>query len=119
MMPLPQVGRRAAEGAGEAVFTLAPGPEHPAFQGHFPGDPLLPGVVQVDWAVRLGQEAFGPLGAFQALDQVKFLRPARPGTELELRLALDRAPGRVRLRFQYLGADGKVSSGAVLFRDPS
>ncbi|MGA2081520.1 MAG: hypothetical protein ABSH53_13055 [Holophaga sp.] len=114
MMALPAVTPRGTGPDGEAVFTLAVGPEHPAFRGHFPGDPLLPGVVQVDWAVRLGREAFGPLGDFQGLDQAKFLRPVRPGVPLELRLAL--APGSGRLRFQYQDAEGKVSSGTALFR---
>jgi len=115
-MPLPPVTPRGTGPDGEAAFALEPGPEHPAFQGHFPGDPLLPGVVQVDWAVRLGREAFGSLGGFQGLDQIKFLRPVRPGTALELRLALVRAPGSCRLRFQYFDPEGKVSSGTVLFR---
>jgi len=121
MMPLPQVSRRPTPAEGPpsvAVFTLVPGPDHPAFAGHFPGDALLPAVVQVDWAVRLGQMAFGPLGAFQGLDRVKFLRPVRPGTGLELRLSLEAGDAAsARLRFQYQDAAGKVSSGTVLFQD--
>jgi 3-hydroxymyristoyl/3-hydroxydecanoyl-(acyl carrier protein) dehydratase len=50
MMPLPPI---LASGPG-ARFRLAMDPAHPAFQGHFPDFPLLPGVVQVDWAARLG-----------------------------------------------------------------
>jgi 3-hydroxymyristoyl/3-hydroxydecanoyl-(acyl carrier protein) dehydratase len=118
MMPLPAVARRDRIAAGQAAFTLVPGAGHPAFAGHFPGDPVLPGVVQVDWAVRLAREAFGPLGGFRGLDQAKFLRPARPGEALELRLALDRGADALRLRFQYQGPAGRVSSGTVRFQLP-
>jgi 3-hydroxymyristoyl/3-hydroxydecanoyl-(acyl carrier protein) dehydratase len=97
--------------ASEAVFSISLTADLQAFQGHFPGDPLLPGVVQVDWACRLGQEAFGPLGRFTGLDQIKFLEPIRPSDDLEL--ALTRVPGK--LRFQYLGSRVKMSSGTILF----
>jgi len=96
------------------VFTLDLGPELPVWQGHFPGDPVLPGVVQVDWAIRLGTAAFGPLGRFAGLDQVKFLAPIRPGGELELRLALD--PARSRLDFQYWRGAVRHGSGQVRFQ---
>ena len=118
MMPLPPVIRRYPAEDGPA-FTLAIGPELPAFQGHFPGDPVVPGVVLVDWAIRLGQEAFGPLGPFAGLDQVKFLEPLRPGCEVELIVALDRSGGGSRLRFQYRGEAGRKASGTVLFQNPS
>ena len=109
MMPLPATCLdRSATGARYA-FVLAP--ELPAFHGHFPGDPVLPGVVLVDWAARLGQEAFGPLGGFLGLDQVKFLAPVRPGEPLELALALE---GRT-LRFRYLASGAAKASGAILW----
>jgi len=108
MMSLPaQLLRRDSR---EAVYALALGPDLQAFQGHFPGDPVLPGVVQVDWAVRLGEAAFGPLGAFRGLDQLKFLAPIRPLEPLELTLTA--APGR--LRFQYRCGLELRSSGCIL-----
>jgi 3-hydroxymyristoyl/3-hydroxydecanoyl-(acyl carrier protein) dehydratase len=119
MTAQPPVTRRGTGPDGEAVFALAVEAALPAFQGHFPGDPLLPGVIQVDWAIRLGQEAYGDLGAFRGLEQVKFLRPVRPGTGLELRLALEPGAGGRRLRFQYLDPAGRVSSGTVQFQNQS
>lgn len=95
------------------VFTLVMDPELTAFQGHFPGNPILPGVVQVDWAVRLGTEAFGDLGRFRAIEHLKFLDLIRPGETLELHLDFDPALGR--LRFSYLAGAARKSSGVIRF----
>jgi 3-hydroxymyristoyl/3-hydroxydecanoyl-(acyl carrier protein) dehydratase len=97
----------------EARFVLELRPEDLAFQGHFPGDPILPGVVQLDWAIRLGHEAFGPLGAFQGLQNLKFMDLTRPGEKLELVLAWD--PAAAKLGFRYSAEGGKKSSGIVCF----
>lgn len=119
MIPLPPASAVRVGPEGGAAFTLALTAELPAFRGHFPGDPVLPGMIQVDWAIRFGQEAFGAPGRFAGLDQVKFLEPIRPGDEVELRLAMDRSAGRTRLRFQYLGRTGRKSSGTILFQPAS
>jgi len=108
MMPMPATLLR--RGPLEAAYALALAPDLEAFRGHFPGDPLLPGVVQVDWAVRLGEAAFGPLGAFRGLGPLKFLAPIRPLEALELTLAAE--PGR--LRFQYRCGPDLRSSGTIL-----
>ena len=109
----------------DLTLTLALDPDLLVFQGHFPGDPILPGVVQVDWAIRFGTEAFGPLGRFRGLEQVKFLGLIRPGERVELQLgwASDRgadpvarsAPGEATLHFKYMVAGGVRSTGAARF----
>ncbi len=111
MIPFPASLR--PEPGAEGRFTLAVEPEHPAFLGHFPGQPILPGVVQVDWALRLGAEAFGPLGAFRALEHLKFQDIIQPGEPLTLALAWD-AQAR-QLAFEYRGAAGPKSKGFAVF----
>jgi len=111
--PPPVLGH--ASGA-EEVFRLGLDPGLLAFQGHFPGDPILPGVIQVDWAIRLGREAFGALGPFGGVARLKFLAPVRPGEDLELSLSLD--PGRERMDFRYHVAAVLKSSGTVVFGPP-
>ena len=109
MMPVPAV--LLSRSATDAAFTLTLAPACEAFQGHFPGDPILPGVVQVDWAIGLGLEAFGDLGPFRGLDQVKFLAPIRPLEPVTLSLSLE--PGK--LRFLYTSGEVRKASGTVRF----
>jgi 3-hydroxymyristoyl/3-hydroxydecanoyl-(acyl carrier protein) dehydratase len=109
MMPLPATLLRRSP--REAAYALALAPDLPAFQGHFPGSPILPGVVQVDWAMRLGEAAFGPLEPFRGLERVKFLVPIRPLEPLEVVLEL--RPGRLAFRYQC-GAERRASGILLL-----
>ncbi len=54
--------------------------EHPSADGHFPGNPIIPGALLLDVAL----EAMGVAGG-AVIRSAKFLRPVRPGTALELR----------------------------------
>src|SRR3546814_12508111 len=56
------------------------GDDHPALPGHFPGRPIVPGVVILDRVLDAIEAAHGPLGALR-LPQVKFLRPLLPGQD--------------------------------------
>lgn len=94
-------------------FELRVDPDHPAFAGHFPGDPILSGLIQVDWAIRLGRDAFGFPGSFRALEHLKFQAPIRPAEPVELRLSWDAARGH--LDFLYSGQGDRKSQGIAVF----
>lgn len=86
-----------------------------AFDGHFPQARILPGVVQLDWAIHYGREAFAMPPRFLRMDALKFQHVARPGDQLQLTLAWDAAKGV--LGFRYVSDHGVHSSGRVVFGD--
>jgi predicted hotdog family 3-hydroxylacyl-ACP dehydratase len=82
----------------------------PQLQGHFPGRPVLPGIVQLQWALDVAREQLGVTGAPSALEALKFRRPLLPAEEFELRV--DAARG---LRFEIDAPGENVSSGRARF----
>ena len=83
------------------------------FDGHFPQAPILPGVAQVDWAVRYGREAFALPTHFLRMEALKFQRVARPG--MRVRLQLEWLPQKSALAFSYGSALGPHASGRLVF----
>lgn len=80
---------------------LCVAPEHPALQGHFPGNPLVPGVVVLERVAAALKAWRGT--AVDKLD-TKFVQPLRPGDEATIALDDDGA----RVRFEVARADGGV-----------
>ena len=85
------------------------------FRGHFPSFAVLPGVVQVDWAMLLARRYLAVRrGAARAM-RVKFARPIRPDAELTLTVDYDRAERL--LHFEYRDRDYLYSSGRIELED--
>jgi acyl-coenzyme A synthetase/AMP-(fatty) acid ligase/3-hydroxymyristoyl/3-hydroxydecanoyl-(acyl carrier protein) dehydratase len=84
------------------------------FDGHFPGLPILPGVVQIDWAVQLGAEHWPGVRSMIALERLKFMAPVAPGAILHLTLAHDAA--RRKMRFSYRFGERDSASGIVAYQ---
>ncbi|WP_417781073.1 AMP-binding protein [Stutzerimonas xanthomarina] len=96
---------------------LAVPPDLAHFTGHFPQTPVLPGVVQIDWAIGLARELIADLPpSFQGMEVLKFQQLARPGDQLSLTLRFDRE--RRKLHFAYRNGDAPCSSGRILLGDP-
>lgn len=110
LMPEPQWLSRSQSAATATLLVSA---ELAAFEGHFPQAAILPGVVLVDWAVRLGNEAFGSQGGLLRMETLKFQQLVRPGTELHVELGW--APGR--LDFRFTSAHGTHAGGRLRFED--
>lgn len=81
--------------------------DHPALPGHFPGQPVVPGVVLLDRvAAAVAQWQRGTL---RQLAQVKFLQPLLPGQEAELLLSADGE----RVRFRISAGEREIANGIV------
>jgi acyl-coenzyme A synthetase/AMP-(fatty) acid ligase len=83
------------------------------FTGHFPGTPILPGVVQIDWAITLGQRLMTLPPRFGGMEVLKFQQLVRPGDRISLTLRFDQERGK--LHFAYRNGDAACSSGRILW----
>ncbi len=87
--------------------------DHPAFPGHFPGQPLLPGVAllaEVIEAVLADAALARRLGPVPRLANVKFLAPVRPGADIAIELDATGRGLRFALRDRSQG-DRLAASG--------
>jgi 3-hydroxymyristoyl/3-hydroxydecanoyl-(acyl carrier protein) dehydratase len=83
-------------------------PSHPSLPGHFPGAPVVPGVLVLERVVAAIEATHGACGALR-LPQVKFVRPLLPGEEARIELE-GQAP---RWRFRVMRGDAPIASGEV------
>jgi 3-hydroxyacyl-[acyl-carrier-protein] dehydratase len=84
--------------------------DHPAFAGHFPGIPIVPGVVLLDEALDVIARKLGLALERCTLAAVKFKSVVHPGQRVTLRFEFS-APGRVRFELESEGQP--VASGTL------
>lgn len=95
-----------------APFTI--GADHPALPGHFPGRPIVPGVVLLDHALLRIAAALGrPIGRFE-IGTAKFLAPVSPGQSVNVGYAVA-ASGTIRFSLDVGGR--AVASGSLTLAD--
>ncbi len=92
-----------------AHWTVAP--DHPVFAGHFPGTPIVPGVMLLDTALHAIAAATGIALDTCEIGSVKFLARANPGEELVIRHV--RSAGGA-IRFDILAGARKIASGSIV-----
>ena len=92
---------------------LTIGAEHPALAGHFPGTPIVPGVVLLDAALRAVELDAATATTRWRIGTAKFVSPVRPGEELILE---HECLANGSLRFSVL-RDGQPVAHGVLVPD--
>jgi 3-hydroxyacyl-[acyl-carrier-protein] dehydratase len=93
-----------------ADIDLPIAPDHPAFAGHFPGTPIVPGVVLLDLALVAIGTALGQELSACHINSVKFLSPVKPGEPVQLRYE---AQASGAIRFDLSSGERKVASAVV------
>jgi 3-hydroxymyristoyl/3-hydroxydecanoyl-(acyl carrier protein) dehydratase len=91
-------------------------PDHPAFAGHFPGKPIVPGVVLLDVALQTIANTSGIALDICEVSSVKFLSPALPGDELVIQHEFS-ASGAIR--FDIVAGRRKIASGRITPGSPA
>ncbi|CAI9000284.1 MULTISPECIES: 3-hydroxyacyl-ACP dehydratase FabZ [unclassified Brevibacillus] len=95
----------------------------PFFQGHFPGYPVMPGVLIVEALAQVGavamlsmEEHQGKIGLFAGIDEFRFKDQVKPGDTLVLEVELTRVRGTVGKGHGRALVNGKVvAEGGLMF----
>lgn len=85
------------------------------FQGHFPNAPILPGVVQLDWAYELGLQYLAvSQSAIKEVQILKYQYVIQP--DMDITLKLEKKTDH-KFTFQYLSEKGSHASGRIVLEE--
>ncbi|MBN7274448.1 3-hydroxyacyl-ACP dehydratase FabZ [Ligilactobacillus pobuzihii] len=91
------------------------------FQGHFPGNPVMPGVLIVEAMAQTGAVALltlnefkGKTAYFGGIKQAKFRKVVRPGDQMVIEVNLEKIRGNVGLGKAVAKVDGKKACTAEI-----
>jgi 3-hydroxymyristoyl/3-hydroxydecanoyl-(acyl carrier protein) dehydratase len=106
------VAQRVAPPEAELTLTIPADLDY--FRGHFDGAPIVPGVVQIKWAIDAARRHLAAGGEIAGIDALKFQRVLTPGAAATLTLKWLAAERK--LYFSYDSATERFSSGRLRFR---
>lgn len=93
----------------------------PYFQGHFPGNPVMPGVLIIEALAQVGAVAIlsqpewkGRTAYFAGIDKAKFRQKVMPGDVLMLEMEIIKVKGPVGVGKATATVNGKVAASAEL-----
>ncbi len=95
----------------------------PFFSGHFPADPVMPGVLQIEALAQVScilvalsypEDSAGKRPAFAGIEECRFRKPVRPGHVLTLKAELEKYRRGFAVLRASAEADGQVVAEAII-----
>ena len=96
----------------ERIVTI--GVDHPSLLGHFPGHPVVPGVVMLGEIMKAIREMTNENLEFVGMPSMKFMSPLKPGESLRITLT-NRGDGT--MEFTCATATRSIASGCLQYRN--
>lgn len=95
--------------------------DEPFFRGHFPEEPVMPGVLIIEALAQVGaiailslEENKGKIAYFGGIDKAKFRKKVIPGNRLKLECEIIKRKGPVGIGTAVATVDGKIAASAQL-----
>ena len=93
----------------------------PFFQGHYPGNPVMPGVLQIEAMAQAAgilllrkMDVENKIALFMSCDKVKWRKPVRPGDQLNIKVKMTKLRGSIACAEGECTVAGQVVSSADL-----
>ncbi|WP_293931676.1 AMP-binding protein [Iodobacter sp.] len=100
--------------SNHALLAIDVKADSPFFDGHFTDSPVLPGVAQIEWALRLARELFDLPAVFLRLELIKFQQVITPDSRIQLELGTQAKANESVLTFKFLSTAGPHASGKIV-----
>jgi 3-hydroxymyristoyl/3-hydroxydecanoyl-(acyl carrier protein) dehydratase len=90
------------------------GCDHPTLPGHFPGNPIVPGVVLLDHVQQAARQWLGTTVRVVGIPQAKFVQPLLPEQDARIELRVKDK----ELRFSIVSAEVVLAQGVMIVDSP-